>query len=171
MTMPSIIATIISCVFPPLYLNTKQSMALQLQAYNSREKPVTKALLHPPDGHSDARISVHLPLKSCRHMDKGGIRIGHLDRGYLPHPTRFERSYRTGASGGADKIAWVYALYRELGNELDKNYDYEQMLSTSIGSNGSSGSTPERISAILSFFVGHVREARELQPCRKSRIA
>jgi hypothetical protein len=50
-------------------------------------------------------------------------------------------------------------LYRRPGNELDKNYDYDRMLSTSIGSNGSSGSIPETISAILSFFVGHVREA------------
>src|SRR5467141_2634405 len=31
----------------------KQSMAFQ-QAYDSREKPVTKALLHPPDDRSDA---------------------------------------------------------------------------------------------------------------------
>jgi len=52
--------------------------------------------------------------------------------------------------------------YRELGNELDKNYDYERILSTSRGSSGSSGSITERISAILYSFVGHVREAREL---------
>ncbi|KAN0068799.1 hypothetical protein V8E54_012968 [Elaphomyces granulatus] len=44
-------------------LNTKQSKAFQL----------------------------HLPLKSCRHMDKGGIQIGHLDRGYLPHPTTIRK--------------------------------------------------------------------------------
>jgi len=30
-------------------------------------------------------------------------------------------------------------LYRELGYELDKNYDYKRILSTSTGSNGSSG--------------------------------
>ena len=51
--MPSIIATIISGVFPPLYLNTKKARHFKLQAYDrdSREQPV---LLHPPDGRSDA---------------------------------------------------------------------------------------------------------------------
>ena len=81
----------------------------------------------------------------------------------FPIRLRFERSYRTGASGAqADRLGICNYSYRELGNELDKNYDYERMLSTSIGSNDSSGSIPERISAILLLFVGHVREAREL---------
>ena len=35
--------------------------------------------------------------------------------------------------------------YRELGNELDKNYDYERILSTSRGSSGSSAIITERI--------------------------
>jgi hypothetical protein len=39
--------------------------------------------------------------------------------------------------------------YRELGNELDKNYDHERLLSTSTGRSGSSGIITERISAIL----------------------
>ena len=47
-----ITATIINGVIPPIS-EFKQSMASQL-AYDSREKPVTKALLHPPDDRSDA---------------------------------------------------------------------------------------------------------------------
>ncbi|KAN0077417.1 hypothetical protein V8E54_005721 [Elaphomyces granulatus] len=49
--VPITAATIINGVLPPLS-EFKQSMASQ-SAYDSREKPVTKALLHPPDARSD----------------------------------------------------------------------------------------------------------------------
>jgi hypothetical protein len=84
-------------------------------------------------------------------MDKGGIQIGHLDRGYLPHPTTIRKVIQDWSIRRAGRSPGYMQLYRELGNELDKNYDYERMLSTSIESNGSSGSIPERISAILLF--------------------
>ena len=95
-------------------------------------------------------------------MDKGGIQIGHLDRGYLPHPTSMRKVIQDWSIRRTDRSRGYMQPYRELGNELDKNYDYERILSTSRGSSGSSGSITERISAILYSFVGHVREAREL---------
>ena len=95
-------------------------------------------------------------------MDKGGIRTGHLDHGYLPHPTSMRKVIQDWSIRRTDRSRGYMQPYRELGNELDKNYDYERILSTSRGSSGSSGSITERISAILYSFVGHVREAREL---------
>ncbi|KAN0069620.1 hypothetical protein V8E54_011926 [Elaphomyces granulatus] len=94
-------------------------MAFQ-QAYNSREKPVTKALLHPPD---DRSVCPPPPLSPVG-MDKGGIQID-LGRGYLP---RCERSYRL-EHPAHRQIAWALQQYRELGYELDKNYHYERVLS------------------------------------------
>ena len=144
-----ITATIINGVLPPLS-EFKQSMAFQ-SAYDSREKPVAKALLHPPDACSDAWISVHLPLKSCRSMDKGGIQIGLLGRGYLPHPT-LERSYRTGASGAqTDRRGTM--LY-DIGNSerTGQELRYEWLLSTSKGSNGLRGDSGSGFRS-FSFFL------------------
>ncbi|KAN0070184.1 hypothetical protein V8E54_011765 [Elaphomyces granulatus] len=69
-------------------------------------------------------------------MDKGGIQIGHLDRRpRISSPSDYDSKGHTGLEHPARRqIAWVeyMQLYRELGNELDKNYDYER-----------SGSIPE----------------------------
>jgi hypothetical protein len=72
-------------------------------------------------------------------MDKGGIRIGHLDHGYLPHPTSMRKVIQDWSIRRADRLRGYIRPYRELGNELAKNYDYERILSTSRGSSGSSG--------------------------------
>jgi hypothetical protein len=47
----------------------------------------------PPAGRSLGcmNLSCPPPLKSCRFMDKGGIHIGQLDHGYLPHPTTMRK--------------------------------------------------------------------------------
>jgi len=69
-------------------------MAFQ-QAYDSREKPVTKALLHPPTiarMHESLSTSPGSPIG----MDKEGSRLGTWVVDIFPDA---ERSYRTGASG------------------------------------------------------------------------
>jgi hypothetical protein len=70
-------------------------------------------------------------------MNKGEIQIGQLDHGYLPHPMR--KVIQDWSIRRTDRSPGYMQLYRELGNELDENYDYERILSTSTGSNGSSG--------------------------------
>src|SRR5882762_12033967 len=54
--------------FPPPARIDPSSISTSVRLTHSREKPVTKALLHPPDDRSDALISVHVPLKSCRDL-------------------------------------------------------------------------------------------------------
>jgi len=88
-------------------------------------------------------------------MDKGGIQIGHLGRGYLP---RCERSYRTGASGaqtgrvgicnniGNWDMSWTRTTIRK------GYYRPQQEAVVQVASEG-------KISVIL-FFV--CEEAREL---------
>ncbi|KAN0075027.1 hypothetical protein V8E54_007638 [Elaphomyces granulatus] len=61
-------------------------------AYDSREKPVTKALLHPPDDRSDALISVHVPLKSCRDLDWA-------PRSWRSSPSGYPSGYETKGLG------------------------------------------------------------------------
>ena len=85
-------------------------------------------------------------------MDKGGIQIGLLGHGYLPHPT-LERSYRTGASGAqTDRRGTM--LY-DIGNSerTGQELRYEWLLSTSKGSNGLRGDSGSGFRS-FSFFCG-----------------
>ena len=61
--------------------------AWHLSLHTTR-KPVTKALLHPPDVQMHKSLST-LSLKSWRLMAKGGIQIGLLCHEYLPHRPRW----------------------------------------------------------------------------------
>jgi hypothetical protein len=68
-------------------------------------------------------------------MDKGGSRLGTWVVDIFP-----DAKGHTGLEHPARRqIAWALQQYRELGYELDKNYHYERILSTSIRSSGSSG--------------------------------
>ncbi|KAN0072638.1 hypothetical protein V8E54_009567 [Elaphomyces granulatus] len=105
------------------------------QAYDSPEK---KALL---TRRTIARMheSLSISRRSVVGMDKGGIQIGHLGRGYHPHPTTMRKVIQDWSIRRAGGSRGHMQQYRELGNELDKNYHYERILSTSTGSSGSSG--------------------------------
>jgi len=147
--MPNI-ATIINGVFPP----RKQSMAFQ-QVYDSREKPVTKALPHPPDDRSDAWISVHFPPKSCRYGQ--GRDPDWAPGSWISSPMR--KVIQDWSIRRADRSRGHMQQYRELGYELDKNY---RILSTSTGRSGSSDIWGKGFRSSYFLFVGHLREAREL---------
>ena len=147
--MPNI-ATIINGVFPP----RKQSMAFQ-QAYDSREKPVTKALPHPPDDRSDAWISVHFPPKSCRYGQ--GRDPDWAPGSWISSPMR--KVIQDWSIRRADRSRGHMQQYRELGYELDKIY---RILSTSTGRSGSSDIWGKGFRSSYFLFVGHLREAREL---------
>ena len=106
--------------------------------------------------HSISITSIRLVRKACNEGSSppAGRSLGCLNRrdpdwaagSRISSPTdyvRCERPYRTGASMAStqtDRLGYGYMqLYKELGNELDKNYNYERILSTSTGSNSSSG--------------------------------
>jgi hypothetical protein len=88
----------------------------------------------PPAGRSLGCMNLCPPPP-----DKGGIQIWHLGRGYLPHPTTMRKAIQDWSIRHADRSRGHMQQYRELGIELDKNYHYERILSTSTGSSGSSG--------------------------------
>jgi hypothetical protein len=147
------IVTIINGVFPPIYLNSKikhgTSTGIRLARKACREGS------HPPAGRSLRCMNLcPPPPRSPVGMDKGGIQIGHLDRGYLT----MRKVIQDWSIRRPDRSRGYMQPYRELGSELDKNYDYERILSTSTGNSGSSGIITERISAIpSSFFVCSLR--------------
>ena len=163
--MPNIIVTIINGVFPPLYLDSKTKHGIStsnlvrflypwwpspptpptsIRLARKACESVTKALLHQPDGHSDAWISVHLPLKSCRYGQ--GRDSDWAPGSRISSPSDFDTKGHTCPDWSirrADRSPGYMWPYKELGNELDKNYAYERILSTSRGSSGSSGSMRE----------------------------
>ena len=104
-------------------------------------------------------------LRSLVGMDKEGIQIGHLDRGYLPHPTStMRKAIQDWSTRRADRSESGYindnaTIYMELGNELDKNYDYDRLLSASTGNSGPSGIIPGKI---YFLFVGQLVEPGSL---------